>query len=468
VDTPGFEGRHTVLPRGSLTAREARELFVAGAGPSVPAWLRGCAFEADGAVARDTVCLRGRGELVPEGLAAPDGPREEETAAVHEDEVVWGGQLFNHYGHFLCESVSRLWPILPGGELAGVPVVFASLPGQKGDDEPPFAREWLSAFGVRRVEAPEHGKTRFARMFVPEPAWRLNAWIAAEIREIHLHARAGLELPVLPPREVVWLSRSGLGRHRRAYDEALLEWLLEPHVSIVSPEAMPLAAQVAALEDARTVAGVVGSAFHTLLMTVDPPDCLYLCPPWGKDPYIAQHRLLEGHAEFAAVLGDVAWTRRARERGSLFPLGFRVDVPAALRALAETVLPDLLDDARLAAFAGSERHRSAGGEDELDAAVARVLLEPRSLTARMRLGAAFEDAGLARCAIEQFLFVADLSDDDAEAPLRAARLLTREGDLAEVPALGERALAIDPGLSEAAAYAAAGSRQPAISWIPGA
>ena len=111
-------------------------------------------------------------------------------------------------------------------------------------------------------------------MLVPEPAWRINAWIAPEIRDIHLHAREGLDVTPTAGNGVTWLSRSKrLGRYRVPYDERLLEWLIEPYVTILRPETMNLAEQVAAFEGSRAVAGVIGSAFYTLLMTTRQPDC---------------------------------------------------------------------------------------------------------------------------------------------------------------------------------------------------
>jgi hypothetical protein len=341
--------------------------------------------------------------------AMPKLASDEGVVQVHEEEAVWGGNVIGHYGHFLTESVARLWPVLPGAELEGRPVVFTT------PREQLFVRDWLRAFGVRTVDLPERGLVRFTRMYVPQPALRHGAWIAPEIREIHLHARRGLDLPPSPPRDVLWLSRSKLERDHVAYDEVLLEWLLGTHVSIVNPETMTLAAQVAAFEGARAVAGVVGSAFHTLLLAAKPPDCLYLCPPWERPAYPAQHRYLDSKATFVQALAVAARRRRARD-GIAFPGAYRVLVPESLRALSETVLPELLEDSRLAAFADLQgRAQQDGGdfEGDLDGAVARVLTEPLAIEPRVNLATMLEAEGLTHCADEQRLVIADLSEEQA-------------------------------------------------------
>ena len=391
--SPGLGGEAVTLPRGLLALSEPRDLFVSRASAR--------AVTADQRVALDTLSTK-------RDLVSP-GP-EAEVVRVHDEEVVWGGPLAPHYGHFLLESVARLWPLLPGGPLEGLPVVFTK------PRELPFVEEWLTAFGVRTVELPAQGAVRFKRMLVPEPAWRMGSWVAPEIRDIHLHARRGMAVSPAPRREVLWLSRTKLPQRRRAFDEALLEWLLSEHVSVIHLETMSLAEQAAALESSGAVAGVIGSAFHTLLFTNDPPDCLYLCPSWDKGGYPAQHRFLEANATFHRALEVVDLRHR---KDVSFPRGFRLLIPESLRALRDAVLPDLLNDPRLAAFANPERHwpEAAGGQAvaDLDDAAARVVLEPLSLEARRELGEMFEANGLGRCADEQFAAIAHLRNERAAA-----------------------------------------------------
>lgn len=384
---------HDHLPRGTIEISAARELLASG---SVNA-----AYEPDGSVADDTL----KRPMLAFGYGrVPERPPAGDLAGVHEEEVIWGGELVNQFGHFLVESVTRLWPLVPGGGHEGLPVVF------KGTPVASFAGEWLESFGVETILLPPEGSVRFRRMLVPEQAWRLGAWIAPEMRDVHLHARRGLAVPAVPHRDVLWLSRSRLRRERVAYDECLLEWILGEHVTPVKLETMPLAEQIGALESSRVVAGVMGSAFHALLLTADTPDCVYLCPSFAKGPYTAQHSLLDGNATFTQTVVPAARVRRLRRDGFYFPGGHRVLIPEALAALGETAIPSLLEDARVAAFAHPERSRQHGGPtSEIDAAAIRVLREPFSVEARSRLGSMFEERGLSGCAAEQLGMVADLT-----------------------------------------------------------
>ncbi len=304
------------------------------------------------------------------------------------------------------------------------------------------------------IVAPEDGLARFTRCFVPEPAWMLNAWIAPEIRDVHLYARQNLAVPTLPRQGVLWLSRSALSQEQRAYDECLLEWLLDEYVTVVHPEMKTLVEQIAAIEASEGVAGLVGSAFHTLLAAIDPPDCLLLCKNRELTHYIAQDRLLNTNGTFvqALAIAEIRHRRRSESLG-----GLRVLVPEALRALSATLLPVLREDSRTAAFMHPEHLVSEAARcrqvDDIDTAVAKVLLDPYSERVRLELGTAFEERGLRQCALEQFLMVAELSDNrNLGALMRAMRLFARMGEGEEASTMAKLALVVDPDSREARNY----------------
>jgi Glycosyltransferase 61 len=385
-------------PRGTLVLQKAAVRLAAKP-------LYG-AYEADGPIDKHT--LRWAAAVGKMGAVPSEFPEMEVTEECDE-EVVWGGMLGKHYGHFLLELVSRLWPLVDGGPLEGRRVVF----GGAQDPELPAVSEWLDGFGVRIKKLPEKGAVRFTRMFVPELACKLNTWCCPEIRDIHLQARSGMNITPTNHDEVLWLSRSELPAERAPYDECLFEWLLGDRVTVIHPEQLTLAEQVAALEGSKAVVGVVGSAFHTMLLTQRTPDCLYLCAQMPKSSLAAQHHFLECDATFAMQTLEVAARQRKVREEMIFPTGHRVVIPEALQALNTTVLPGLLDDPKLSRFAYPERSQSKRNRpsaEDLDAAVMRVLVEPFSVDAREKLGAAFAERGLDRNAGEQLRMVADLTD----------------------------------------------------------
>lgn len=163
----------------------------------------------------------------------------------------------------------------------------------------------------------------------------------------------------------------------------------------------------------------MGSAFHTLLLAKDPPDCLLLHNGGVLRHYVAQNRLLDTNGTFVRALAPIEIPERRRSR-SLG--GYRVLIPNALRALSEALLPSLPQDRRTATAmetSSTSRTRITGREDELDAAVAEVISNPSSSRARLTLGMLFAERELAECALEQFLIVSELSDGSCARQARA-------------------------------------------------
>lgn len=430
-------GEARLRPRGSLSISGPRELLAIRS-------IRG-AFDPDGTCVKDTLRITGTRARVPD--IVPDMMPNQEIVDVCEEEVVWGGCIVSQFGHFLTESVSRLWPLLPGAELSGLPVVFTT-PSGRG-----HVGDWLKAFGVRVITLPAKGAVRFTRAFIPEPAWRLNAWVTPEIRDIHLHAREGLDVRSTSRHNLLWLSRSKLNRGRRAYDENLLEWILRDHARIIHPEAMTLAEQVAAIEASDAVAGIIGSAFHSLLLASDPPECLYLCPGKVMSAYVGQNELLKVPTTFVHALAASKMSLLEKFR---VPDMFRLSIPESLRALNATVRPGLLDDPRIALFASPEICQGSDARaimGDLEQAIVKVLLDPLWIRARMDLGATLESQGLSECALEQFIMVANLNEDYLPAPLRAARLMARRGESEEASEMAGRVLAIKPKSKREEMYA---------------
>lgn len=393
-DRPQVAGGGEVRPRGSLALPESRELLVVSG--YFGAW------RADGS--RDIETLR---RWNPEGAtpdAVPEACPSRQVVRTVDEEVVWAGPMALHYGHFLIESVARLWPLLPGAELQGRPVVFPN------DNGLAFAREWLDAFGVRAVSLPVEGAVNFANAYVPEPALRLGVWAALELRDVHLWARRHLSVERRPAGGVLWLSRTGLAPSRTVYDERLLEWILRDHLTVIRPETMTLGEQLAAIEASDVVAGILGSAFHTLLMAEEAPKRLVLCGGKVQSTYVMQEEMLGGEYLHLRALCRMSTSRL---RGPRFPAGMRLLIPETIRALRKHAIPDLAEDPQVARLVERvQRAPPSGGraDGDLMEAVAGAIREPESIEVRERLGRAFEERGLDALAREQFGLVSDLAE----------------------------------------------------------
>jgi capsular polysaccharide biosynthesis protein len=231
-------------------------------------------LDAEGRPVEAAVLLRGR-EVVGALAAAP----VRRLAGRH----AYGGTLFEHFGHFLLESLARAWwlraePALP---------VLWHAQGR------PLGPSFTAAFDLVGLPQPTPGILREAvvveELVVPAPGARMGLWLAPrQAAALGVHPGGALRRG-----RRVWLSRSRLPPDRGSIEgEAALETLLEAAGwAIVAPETLNLRAQLDALAGAEEIAGFTGSAFHLLMLLDQVPGRVRLLdrglPPRDRATYRA-------------------------------------------------------------------------------------------------------------------------------------------------------------------------------------
>ncbi|QIK78060.1 glycosyltransferase family 61 protein [Sphingomonas piscis] len=184
---------------------------------------------------------------------------------VVEEPVLFCGHLMKHYGHFVIESMSRLWARDLHTDL---PVLFTR-PG-KWREPPSYGTDVLAALGVEARMMAVDEPTIFRQVVCPGTAfeYRWKAFTVAD--EPHLTVAKNLAgSPTTDWRRPVYLTRSGLpGDLRKSKEEPELEAeLLQRGFDIVRPETLSLAEQISLFDNAPLVVGTVGSAMHTALFS---------------------------------------------------------------------------------------------------------------------------------------------------------------------------------------------------------
>jgi capsular polysaccharide biosynthesis protein len=177
--------------------------------------------------------------------------------------VLYLGQALDHYGHFLTDSMARMWAALN----VRLPCVMLDMSRLSGR----YSSEILAALHLSVVSPT--APTIYRTVWVPYPAFTRHGQPAPEADAAHLRVTAALYHPDRPKRWVkpVFLSRSRLTSMMRSTDaetEAALEQTIaEAGFEIVHPETLPLAEQIAIFNESPTIVGMLGSAFHTALFS---------------------------------------------------------------------------------------------------------------------------------------------------------------------------------------------------------
>lgn len=243
IRPPSFQGAVSRYEQVVLTPVERL------ASGSVP--FRFCGFAASG---EPLAALRLR-----RGDAVSDDGRFAPPTEVLFGEMVYGGVLFAQWGHFLLETLARLW-FLKSCDPA-VPILWHAMDQRKG-----FWRWQAELMEVVGLQDRDHRfvtvPTLVPALTVPEPGYVL----LREFAERQVQALGCYPFGAALPGRRMWLSRARL-KARTIVGEAEIEAeLAKSGWTIVVPEQLSVREQLAALAGAEAIAGFEGSAFHTLVL----------------------------------------------------------------------------------------------------------------------------------------------------------------------------------------------------------
>ena len=188
------------------------------------------------------------------------------------EEVVYLGWLFNHYGHFLMQSLARTWYLTEVDP--SVRVVFHHS-GRERWQPATWALRMLDAFGIPPdrilvLDAP----TRVRRLIIPEPFFEPRA--IADSHTVRAHVAMARPYQAVaeriagdatPSAQPVYLSRRLLSPSQRTIvGEGELEEVLRANgFRIAHTETMTFAEQVQLVNEHTDIFSNAGSAAHNVL-----------------------------------------------------------------------------------------------------------------------------------------------------------------------------------------------------------
>lgn len=214
----------------------------------------------------------------PERMTVPG------SLAVLDATLLYLGVYWEHFGHFLMDSMSRLWALDLG--LSNEGLLF--LENETGDwRKQSYSRMLIEALGVGgRLSRPDT-PTLVKSVLAPEPSIQHAFRIHSCHDSSHLKAAQAV-LGNSPPDRFrgakVYLSRRKLRSGVRTLDgeEALENRLARQGFNIVHPEKLSMGEQIALFNQADHIAGSIGSAFHSALFMPKDRDTRLSILAWEK------------------------------------------------------------------------------------------------------------------------------------------------------------------------------------------
>lgn len=220
---------------------------------------------AQGDYVAKAVTFRGHGPITVQ----PPMP-EAATLKTLSGTYMYAGPLFGHFGHFLVESISRLWALTQlDDKIDGI--VFNPKFQKNPQKMMEQFRPILAVLGVDVPIIMLDEPTQVETLYVPQQGFGMFQMIegAPEFRKF-VQTRSGQSIPAKGA-EKIYLSRSALPPARGGMlGEKRLEALLKAEGYVIyHPQQHSFDEQVAAYKAARKIISVDGSPLHLLALVGD-------------------------------------------------------------------------------------------------------------------------------------------------------------------------------------------------------
>ena len=237
------------------------------------------------------------GGLLGDHAASLNRARYDHPGDVHlEGTWLYGGTWFNHFGHFLTETITTLWP---SGQFSGL--LFHSF--WFGSDVLPWQQAMLdlAGFDGLPVHVVDSTPTAVERLLVPVRPYIANAYAAPQAVEMWQRITQAVSSTDSPDR--VFLSRSAINAAERATsdrrkqrisdNELALDDLMRRHgFTVVFSEQLTVYDQIRMVKGADVVAGVSGSALHLSVFANPTSRVLELGDARNRDEAVITQQIL--------------------------------------------------------------------------------------------------------------------------------------------------------------------------------
>jgi hypothetical protein len=234
-------------------------------------------------------------------------PAALEPQAEIDEEVVYLGWCFQHFGHFLMESLTRTW-ILDEIDPSIKVVFHTKLPriasGQKALSA--ATQKILELFGIPldRIIFPQE-PTRLRRVIVPESLHELSYGSHEQFPRRYRQVAATIAGDVTPSAQPVYLSRRLLPSHlRQIVGEFELEEVLRDNGFLIAyPETMRFEDQIRLINQHTDIFTTVGSAVYNVLFALHRPRLHLLTSGVPRADYFLTPAVAETPTTFCNFLG---------------------------------------------------------------------------------------------------------------------------------------------------------------------
>lgn len=182
-----------------------------------------------------------------------------------DEDVVYLGYLNNHWGHFLLDSTSRLYPFLKDTE-GKYKYAYVVNEGQEYVPGASIAR-FLELLGISDRVLFINKPVRCRSITIPEQGFMINAYYSREFLEVFEKVVAGVDCSKYPKYDKVYYARASFKKAQETEvgESILLDLFKKNGFTIIAPEKCTLDEQIAIVRNTELLAGITGTIPHNLL-----------------------------------------------------------------------------------------------------------------------------------------------------------------------------------------------------------
>ena len=202
---------------------------------------------------------------------------------------LFGGIMSWHFGHFVVESLSRLWPLMEDRHAAASVLFVPKGPANKPRSQAKFQNDLLDLIipGISRdiLRVP----TRVERLIVPEQGFGTGDLEAGLPQFRRFISSRQWPEPLEDSPKRLYVTRDGLDRHRKGRiigDLGLSKFVEDRGYTVLRPEKITLEDQIRLYRGARRILFEEGSAVHLFGLVARP----------GQTAGVIQRRVAESEA----------------------------------------------------------------------------------------------------------------------------------------------------------------------------
>lgn len=206
------------------------------------------------------------------GWATHGGGYEWQDEEYLDQDVVYFGMYFNHWGHFLIDLMGRLWYFAQG---KGKGLKLAYL----GEEEP--RGNFLQIFQLLGLEQEDlihiTRPTRFRKVIVPEFSCKSCVWYSDEYRGIFDAMIRRVEQEAYQPEKLkeirkVYFARTSFGKAKATEfgEDLIVRWMQANDFTPIAPETLSVRDQIYVWNRAEEIACLDGSIPMSLAFSNNP------------------------------------------------------------------------------------------------------------------------------------------------------------------------------------------------------